>query len=98
VPLTDPVSGKRSWMYYTGLPSVGWSLGIIFPEDELFETIRKLTNKTVIIAMSGILLLAMVIIVVSGNITRPLRMLALTTAEIARGNLDISVPQTQITG
>jgi len=95
VPLTDPVSGKRSWMYYTGLPSVGWSLGIIFPEDELFETIRKLTNKTVIIAMSGILLLAMVIIVVSGNITRPLRMLALTTAEIARGNLDISVPQTQ---
>ncbi|MCP4716585.1 MAG: SpoIIE family protein phosphatase [Deltaproteobacteria bacterium] len=92
VPIADPVNGKRSWMYYAALPSAGWSLGVIFPEDELFVAIQSLTNKAVIIGLSGILILALIIVFISSKITRPLRTLALTTSEIARGNLDVNVP------
>ena len=36
VPIQDFTSGKKSWLYYAPLPSTGWSLGVVFPDDELF--------------------------------------------------------------
>jgi sigma-B regulation protein RsbU (phosphoserine phosphatase) len=92
VPVDKSFTGQRSWMYYAPLPSVGWSIGLVFPESTLFAEISLLTRNVIAIGAAGFLLLFVAIIVISGAITRPLRQLAARAGELARGNLEIDVP------
>ncbi len=91
--VTDFISGEKSWLYFASFPSSGWSLGVIFPERELFADVIRLSHVLLGISCVGFLLLIGVIVAISRTITRPLRQLAGTTTEIARGNLDIELPE-----
>jgi len=93
IPLVDFTSGKKSWMYYAPLPSNGWSIGVIFPEDELYADVWDLGKEVVIIGLIGFLFLFFTVAMISQTITRPLRFLDATTHEIAKGNLDIELPE-----
>jgi sigma-B regulation protein RsbU (phosphoserine phosphatase) len=93
VPLQDFSTGKKSWLYYSPLTSTGWSLGVIFPEDELFGRIRQLSLELILLGSGGLLLLALVIIVLSRSITKPLRTLAQTTEAIGQGDFNVTVPE-----
>lgn len=91
VPINGIVSDKKYWMFYAPLPSSGWSLGVLFPQDELMMDITSLNRNVLFLGMSGFLLLLGVIALISGSITRPLRVLARATKDIATGNLDIEL-------
>ena len=39
-------TGQKSWLYYAPLPSTGWSLGVMFPESQLFAEVSRLSRKT----------------------------------------------------
>jgi len=93
VPLKHPVSGKKSWLYYAPVPSCGWSMGVIFPEEELYAGVRRLSEEILFICIVGILFLFGAVAFVSRSITRPIRRLAASADEIARGNLDIELPE-----
>lgn len=93
VPFTSFSSGRKCWMYYAPVPSTGWSLAVIFPEDELFADLHELARNVVLIGLAGFILLVVVIIFIARSITRPVRELAVTTEAIAQGNLDIELPQ-----
>ncbi len=93
VALPKYFAGKKAWMYYVPLPSAGWSIGVVIPEDELFADIRDLSRIVMIIGIIGFAFLFLVVISISKNITNPLRQLARTTSEIARGSLDVTLPQ-----
>ncbi len=84
---------KKCWMYYASLPTTGWSIGIVFPEDELFANLHSLSRTVFIIGVIGFILLFIVIIFISGAIAKPIRNLANMTADIAKGNLDIELPK-----
>jgi phosphoserine phosphatase RsbU/P len=86
--------GKASWIYYAPLPSVGWSMGFMFPEDELFGDMRRLHREVLIIGGSGFVILFLIIVLISRTITRPLRALSEKAREIAKGNLDTPIPET----
>jgi len=92
VTLNNHFAGQKSWMYYAPLPSLGWSIGVVFPEDRLFAGIGKLGVIILAIGGAGFLALLVVIITISGTITKPLRVLADKAGEIARGNLEVEVP------
>jgi sigma-B regulation protein RsbU (phosphoserine phosphatase) len=94
VPMTDFRSGKKSWMYYAPLTSAGWSLGVVFPEDELYAPVMALYRKILLIGSLGLLLMAAVIIILSRTITKPLRILAKKTAAVAQGDFNATVPET----
>ncbi len=93
VPLADFVSGKKSRLYYAPLPSLGWTLGVIFPEDELFADARQLSAKLIVMALCGLVLLGIVIIYISRNIARPLKGLAEATSAIGQGDFSVAVPE-----
>jgi len=93
VPVTDFVSGKKSRLYYTPLPSLGWTLGVIFPEDELFADARRLSAKLIVMAFCGLVLLGIIIIYISRNIARPLQGLAVATSAIGQGDFSVAVPE-----
>lgn len=93
VALKKHFSGQKAWMYYAPLPSVGWSVGVVFPEEALFAGLKDLNRTVLIIGTAGFGLLFLIIVLISGTITRPLRTLAGKAAEIARGNLDIEMTE-----
>jgi len=93
VPLKGSTFGRDAWMFYAPLPSIGWSIGLVFPESVLFGQIHELNRVILMIGGAGFLVLFLVIVVISGTITRPLRTLTEKAAEIARGNLDVRLPE-----
>lgn len=87
--LTD----KSFWIYYLPLPTNGWALGVMFPEDEIMADIKSLSRDAVLISIEGILILLLVIIYISRSITKPLRQLSEATKDIASGNLEFDIPK-----
>lgn len=82
----------RYWMVYTPLPANGWSLGVLFPQNELMAGIHSLTKIMLILGIGGFFLIMTVILFISGRITRPLRTLAQSVDQIAAGNLETTIP------
>jgi phosphoserine phosphatase RsbU/P len=92
VPFKDPVSRSDSYMYYTPIQSNGWSLGVVFPHDELGADIVDLNKVVILLGISGIALLCVTALIVSRSITGPLRAMAGAASHIAMGNLDAPLP------
>jgi phosphoserine phosphatase RsbU/P len=91
IPYTN-IHGAKSWLYYAPIPSVGWTLAVVFPEAELFAQIKTLSLTGVLMALASIFLLAAVVTFIARSITAPLHLLAEATAEIAGGNFDVELP------
>ncbi|MFO0795273.1 MAG: SpoIIE family protein phosphatase [Candidatus Brocadiaceae bacterium] len=90
--INDFVSGKKCWLFYAPLPSSGWSLGVVFPRDELMVDVISLNRTVSCLGIAGIAVLFGVIIFIANSIARPVRVLAKATQDIAKGNLDIEIP------
>lgn len=93
VPLQDLKGPRRVWLYFTPVGQTGWSLGVVFPEDELLADLWRLSQKLLFLGLGGLLLLGVVITLLSRTITRPLRRLAETTAVVAQGDFSVRVPE-----
>jgi sigma-B regulation protein RsbU (phosphoserine phosphatase) len=91
IPYTD-IRGTKSWLYYAPIPSVGWTLAVVFPEKELMAQVRTLSFTGVLIGIAGIMLLALVVVLIARSITAPLHLLAGATAAIAHGDFDVELP------
>lgn len=92
--LKSSVTGKLSWMAHIPIESNGWTLGIIFPEDELMEDIASLNRIVLILGITGIGLLSFAVVSIARSITKPLKDLALITEHIGAGNFDVEIPET----
>jgi sigma-B regulation protein RsbU (phosphoserine phosphatase) len=92
VQMQSHFTGKKSWIYYAPLPSIGWSIGVVFSEEELFANMKKLNWAVFVIGSAGFVFLFLVIAWISKKITGPISTLSLKTADIAKGNLDIELP------
>jgi len=83
----------NAWLYYSHLPTSGWSIAIVFPEDELLAELHYLFLTLVALALGGILLIFIVITLISKRITRPIEKLAKVTANFGLGNFDVKLPK-----
>ena len=84
-------TGKLSWIYYAPIKSSGWSVGVLYPIDELFSDINRLSRFIVSVIVFSGLLLIIIIIVVSQSMTKPLTSLASATKLIAEGNFHVNI-------
>jgi len=85
-------AGIESRLYYAPVPSAGWTLAIVFPEAELFSSVRHLTLTIAGIGAGGLLLLAGIVAQTARSITKPLSALAEATKEISEGKFDAALP------
>jgi sigma-B regulation protein RsbU (phosphoserine phosphatase) len=92
VPFKSIARGKQCWMYYAPVPTTGWSLAVLFPEDELLEDVHRLNRIVGILGLCGMALLLGVIVVISHTITGRLRLMAKAAQAIGSGNLDAPIP------
>jgi len=93
VPFTSIVTEDKCWMAYCPVPSTGWSLAVIYPQDELMADAISLNRTVIMLFLVGFFLLLGVIVFNARSITKPLRMLANATRVISTGNLDAEFPQ-----
>lgn len=93
VPFRAIVTGKKCWMAYAPLSSSGWSLAVLFPQDELMEGIFRLNKTVLLLGTGGLAVVLLLIILISESITRPLRTLSKVTEEIGFGNLEVELPK-----
>jgi sigma-B regulation protein RsbU (phosphoserine phosphatase) len=85
----------KCWLYYAPLSSIGWSLGVVVPEQELLESVTQLGRTIILIVLAGLLLKTIIVMLIARRITRPLKDLSATTVAIAGGNLDAKLPDIQ---
>ena len=85
--------GIKSWMYYAPIRSTGWTLAVVFPEQELLENTRRLTLNMATMGFVGIALLILAVAYITKLLIRPLRTLAAAADEIATGNFDVALPK-----
>lgn len=94
IPYTNP-KGVKARLYFGPIPMTGWSMGIVFPEAELFADISRLSLTVASLGSLGILLIALVVMVVSRTITQPLQDLALAAGRISGGDFSTRLPATE---
>jgi phosphoserine phosphatase RsbU/P len=82
-------------LHYAPVPSSGWSIGVIFPKNELTEDIIQLSKTVIFLGIAGILLLLIAVILNTSSITKQLRSLSQAAERIGTGNLDIELPSVQ---
>ncbi len=86
-------AGVKSWVYFAPLRHVGWTLGVVFPQDEMLADIRSLTFAMAGMGLGGVLLLIIVVIVIARSITNPIRALAVASDKIAAGDFEAQLPK-----
>ncbi len=87
-----PIIDGTTWLYYTPLPSAGWSLSLIIPEDEFMADLHELNRDLLLIGIIGFIILLIIVIYISRRITKPLTSLAQAAIEIGHGQLDAPLP------
>ncbi len=90
--ITSLTNNEKYWLVYTPLKANGWSLGVLFPQNELMADINSLTKIMLGLGIGGFFLIMLVILSTAGAITKPLRALAESADQIASGNLEAVIP------
>jgi signal transduction histidine kinase len=85
-------TGKLSWISYAPISLNGWSLGIVFPVDELMADAYRLKSMVIGLGFGGGAILILIIILIAQSITRPLRRLTRATETFAQGDFDVELP------
>ncbi len=85
-------SNEHRWVSFAPVPAVGWSLGIMFDEDELYTGLYRLSLELAAIGLLGFLLLGFLIFVISRRFVKPVEKLASATRKIGQGDLDFQIP------
>ena len=86
------VADRRYRLTFRPIGHAGWSIAVLYPEDELFEEVGWLRTVQGGLALGGLALLTLVVVLLSRRLTQPLVALAASADHMATGNLDASVP------
>lgn len=86
MPADQMSNGKDSYVFFTPLKRVGWSVAIVCPESDVFAGYDNLKLVLICIFIFGILAMMVVCILVIRQRVHPLEKLARTANVIARGN------------
>jgi len=83
--------GRPCWYYYTPVPSVGWSLVVVFPEHELYAEVYALQRKIAAIALLGFCAFFLLTLNVLKRTARPIQRISALAEKIAGRDLQAVV-------
>ena len=86
---------KRIAVFDSSSDDLGWSAGIVYPEDDILGEYNNLSLYVVVIAIIGLILSFLVSGLVIHGQLKPLLMLTEQAQRIAKGNLDEPIPDSR---
>lgn len=84
---------KRAAVQGRSMENLGWSVGIIYPKDDIFGDYYRLLYYILFIAIAGIVLLFLLCWGFTHHELMPLRLLTKTAQRIAEGHFDEPIPE-----
>ena len=88
-------SQRPGFLYFAPIGFSRWSIGFFFPQDELMAHLNALNRKGIFLAICGVTLLVLMVWLIAGTITHPLKTLSTAARQMATGDLEVSVPGLQ---
>lgn len=86
------IDGEPSYVFYKPFKNTGWSVAIICPERDIFESYNELQHITRITMIIGLMLLLIFCLVIVNRHLKPLSSLAAFTELSAEGQFTDEVP------
>src|SRR5688572_11845227 len=91
-PFEDPYLGRKVRAVFRPVGGADWSIVVVYAEETLLADARRLARINLSILVGALLALGLVVTVISKRVTRPLRDLASSATQMAKGNLDAALP------
>ena len=91
------MDGKQEFIFYHPFENAGWSVAIVCPESDIFGSYNSLQRLTLIISLSGLLLIALFCLFISHLQLKPLQRLVDKAQDMAEGQLDVPVEESHRT-
>ncbi len=85
------LDGVEQIASYAKIPSTGWTVIVKAPKQEFLGTVASMKQALIIIGISVDILMLIIILGLSRRIVKPLKNLATTLKNIARGDGDLTV-------
>lgn len=93
--ITDPFTGKESWIIAMPIKSAGWTLGIVYPYNEIM---RKFNNVQYLLGILFLIIAALMVVImlwISSTITSPVSTLVRQTERYAEGDFKDRLDETK---
>ena len=88
----DPFNSDNSWISFYPVKSSGFSIAVVYPEDEVMMAVYNLQKENIITASIGLIILLIIIILISNSIVRPLSSFVEDVNKLSYGELDQAAP------
>ena len=83
--------GAARKLYYTTLDELGWKLGVVYDEKDLYSMATNVQNISIILGLIGVAITIVTVIFMSARIAKPIVLLNEKAEEVANGNLSIEI-------
>ncbi len=83
----------KLWIYHMALPSSGWSIGLVYPDDEMYAALHRISLIMIVLVAIGLVLLTLTVTQVVNRLAAPLTAFAGSARIIARGRFDTALPR-----
>lgn len=90
---TTYMDGIRSVVYYSPLSRAGWSMAIVVPTSALYRPGKVIATIILLLMGIGLLVTSLISGLSTRRATRPLKYLATSAEEIAKGNFTTPLPE-----
>jgi len=91
--LDDPLEDAgQMWAIYTSVPSTQWHVVTFVSADEMLAPVQRVTFLMGGVSLVGLLVLAVLVLLISNTITRPINTLRTESLAIAEGDLSRRAP------
>ncbi len=80
------------WIYHTQMPTTKWSLGVVYPHNEMFAGLHKLNFSIILLSFIGLGLLLFFTIRIINRQISPLAKFAASARGIASGDFNTELP------
>ena len=86
---------ERAEVMGRAMSKLGWSAGIIYPEDDIFGDYNRLLYYVLAIAVVGLILILVFSTIIIHRQLAPLQLLTESARRIAKGNYNETIPDSQ---
>ncbi len=83
----------KLWTYYRNLESNQWSIMVVFPDREMYASLRAMNTMLIFFILAGMILLSLILSGVINRLSKPLVQVADSARSIAAGNFNVQLPQ-----
>ncbi len=83
----------KLWAYYRNLESNQWSIMVVFPDREMYASLRAMNTMLIFFILVGLILLSLILSGVINRLSKPLVQVADSARSIAAGNFNVKLPQ-----